>query len=155
VFLRKENPMSPKKVSTTRNREGKESVPSPVLSLEEIERAKGLSVQPTSRHRRNLTAEKKFDLFMESCRSPGRIGEMLRREGLYHTDLARIRAVVEEGALTALRGLRPGKKRKPPVPAELHEALLREKEEVEKALASLAMENQALKKAWSGGFRGR
>ena len=71
--------MSQKKVSTTRNREEKESVPNPVLSLEEIERAKGLSVQPSSRHRRNLTAEKKFDLFMESCRSPRRIGEMLRR----------------------------------------------------------------------------
>jgi len=41
------------------------------------------------------------------------------------------------------------------VSAEIHEALLREKEEVEKALASLAMENQALKKAWGGGAKGR
>jgi hypothetical protein len=80
---------------------------------------------------------------------------MLRREGLYHTDLARIRAVVEEGALSALRSVRPGKRQKPSVPAEVHEALLREKEEVEKALASMAMENQALKKAWRGGSRGR
>jgi hypothetical protein len=35
---------------------------------------------------------------------------MLRREGLYHTDLARIRSVIEEVALTALRSVRPGKK---------------------------------------------
>ena len=139
----------------SRKREGKEKVPNPVLSLEEIEKAKALSVEPSSKRRRNLTAEKKFDLFVESCRSPGRVGEMLRREGLYHTDLARIRAVVEEGALTALRLVRPGKKQKPSVPAEVHEALLREKEEVERALASLAMENQALKKAWRGGSRGR
>ena len=139
----------------SRKREGKERAPNPVLSLEEIEKAKGTSVQPPSRRRRFLTAEKKFDLFVESCRSPGRIGEMLRREGLYHTDLARIRAVVEEGALAALRSVRPGKKQRPSVPAEAHEALLREKEEVEKALASLAMENQALKKAWRGGSRGR
>ena len=139
----------------SRKKEGKEKVPNPVLSLEEIEKAKALSVEPSSKRRRNLTAQKKFDLFVESCRSPGRVGEMLRREGLYHTDLARIRAVVEEGALTALRLVRPGKKQKPSVPAEVHEALLREKEEVERALASLAMENQALKKAWRGGSRGR
>jgi transposase-like protein len=148
VFLREETPMS-------RKREGKEKVPNPVLSLEEIERAKGLSVERSSKRRRNVTAEKKFDLFVESCRSPGGIGEILRREGLYHTDLARIRAVVEEGALAALRSVRPGRKKKPFVPAEVHEVLLREKEEVEKALASLAVENQALKKAWRGGSRGR
>ena len=139
----------------SQKREGKEKVTNPVLSLEEIEKAKALPVGPSSKRRRFLTAEKKFDLFVESCRSPGRIGEMLRREGLYHTDLARIRAVVEEGALSALRSVRPGKRRKPSVPAEAHEALLREKEEVERALASLAMENQALKKAWRGGSRGR
>jgi transposase-like protein len=139
----------------SQKREGKEKVPNPILSLEEIERAKRLSVGPSSKRRRNLTAEKKFDLFVESCRSPGRVGEMLRREGLYHTDLARIRAVVEEGALAALRSVRPGRNKKPSIPAEAHEALLREKEEVERALASLAMENQALKKAWRGGSRGR
>jgi hypothetical protein len=148
VFLREEDPMSQK-------REGKEKVPNPVLNLEEIEKAKALSVEPSSKRRRFLNAEKKFDLFVESCRSPGRIGEMLRREGLYHTDLARIRAVVEEGALSALRSVRPGKKQRPSIPVEAHEALLREKEEIEKALASLAMENQALKKAWRGGSKGR
>jgi len=148
VFLREENPMSHKK-------EGKEKVPNPVLSLEEIEKARAQPLGAPSKRRRLLTAEKKFDLFVESCRSPGHIGEMLRREGLYHTDLARIRAVVEEGALGALRSIRPGKKRKLSVSAEAHEVLLREKEEVEKALASLAMENQALKKAWRGGSRGR
>lgn len=147
--------MSQKKVSTTRSREGKEKVPNPVLSLEEIEKGKALSVEPSSKRRRFLTAEKKFDLFVESCRSPGRIGEILRREGLYHTDLARIRAVIEEGALSALRSVRPGKKQRLLVPAEVHEVVLREKEEVEKALASLAMENQALKKAWRGGSKGR
>jgi transposase len=139
----------------SRKKDGKEKVLNPVLSLEEIEKAKVLPVERSSKRRRFLTAEKKFDLFVESCRSPGRVGEMLRREGLYHTDLARIRSVVEEGALAALRSVRPGKKKKPSVRAEAHEALLREKEEVEKALASLAMENQALKKAWRGGSRSR
>jgi len=139
----------------SQKKDGKEKVPNPVLSLEEIEIGKASPMERSSKRRRFLTAEKKFDLFVESCRSPGRVGEMLRREGLYHTDLARIRAVVEEGALAALRSVRPGKKRNPSVPAEAHEALLREKEEVERALASLAMENQALKKAWRGGSQGR
>ncbi len=133
----------------------KAKVPNPVLSLEEIETGEALPPEPSSKRRRFLTAEKKFDLFVETCRSPGRVGEILRREGLYHTDLARIRSVVEQGALAALRSLRPGKRRKPPVSAEVHEALAREKEELEKALASLAMENQALKKVWSGGSKGR
>jgi transposase-like protein len=139
----------------SRKKEGKEKVPNPVLSLEEIEKAKALPVERSSKRRRFLSAEKKFDLFVESCRSPGRVGEMLRREGLYRTDLARIRSVVEEGALTALRSARPGRKQNSSVPADIHETLLREKEEIEKALASLAMENQALKKAWRGGTRGR
>ena len=111
----------------SRKKEEKLKVPNPVLSLEEIEKGKTRSVEPPSKRRRNLTAEKKFDLFVESCRSPGRIGEILRREGLYHTDLARIRAVVEEGALSALRSVRPGRKKKSSVPSEAHEALLREK----------------------------
>jgi hypothetical protein len=95
----------------SQKKEGKEKVPNPVLSLEEIEKGKALPVEASSKRRRFLTAEKKFDLFVESCRSPGRVVEMLRREGLYHTDLARIRSVVEEGALTGLIGLRTADQR--------------------------------------------
>ena len=134
--------------------ERKEEVPHPILTLGDIEKAKSSAI-PLPRKRRILTAEKKFSIFLESCRSPGRVGEILRREGIYHTDLARIRAAVEEGALAFLGRARPGRRQKPPVPVEVHEAVLREKEEVEKALASLAMENQALKKAWRGGSRVR
>jgi transposase-like protein len=117
------------------------------------------------RKRRILTPEKNFEIFLETCRSLGRVGEVLRREGLYHTDLARIRAAIsdtlgstpsgEKEALASLRKVRPGRRGKPPIPLEVHEALLREKEELEKAIASLAMENQALKKVWRGGSRGR
>jgi hypothetical protein len=77
----------------SRKKEEKVKVHNPVLSLEKIEKGKTLSVEPSSKRRRFLTAEKKFDLFVENFRSPGRIGEMLRNERLYHTDLARIRAV--------------------------------------------------------------
>ena len=71
--------MSRKKVGTTRNRDGKEKVPNPVLSLEEIEKVEALSVEQSSKRRRFLTAEKKFDLFVESCRSPrDSYGDVLR-----------------------------------------------------------------------------
>jgi len=138
----------------SRKREVRKEVPHPVLTLDEIEKTKSSNLL-VPRKRRILTPEKKFEIFLETCRSPGRVGEILRREGLYHTDLARIRAAIEEGALASLRRLRPGRRGKPPIPVEVHEALLREKEELEKALASLAIENQALKKVWRGGSRGR
>lgn len=138
----------------SRKREVRKEVPHPVLTLDEIEKTKSSNLL-VPRKRRVLPPEKKFEIFLETCRSPGRVGEILRREGLYHTDLARIRAAIEEGALASLRRIRPGRRGKPPIPVEVHEALLREKEELEKALASLAMENQALKKAWRGGSRGR
>ena len=138
----------------SRKREVRKEVPHPVLTLDEIEKTKSSNLL-VPRKRRILTPEKKFEIFLETCRSPGRVGEILRREGLYHTDLARIRAAIEEGALASLRRLRPGRRGKPPIPVEVHEALLREKEELEKALASLAIENQTLKKVWRGGSRGR
>jgi hypothetical protein len=62
----------------SQKKEGKEKVPNPVLSLEEVERAKRLSGQSSSKRRRNLTAEKKFDLFVQSCRSPGRTNSLTR-----------------------------------------------------------------------------
>jgi hypothetical protein len=65
----------------SRKKGKKVKVPNPVLSLEEIEKGKTLSVERSSKRPRNLTAEKKFDLFVENCRSTGRMGEMLRREG--------------------------------------------------------------------------
>jgi len=136
------------------SRKKKEMISSPVLMLEEIEQTNALSI-PRGTKRRALTAEKKLSIFLEACRCPGRVGEILRREGLYRAELARIRAVVEEAALSALRQVRPGRKPKASIPVDLHEALLREKETMEKVLVALTVENQALKKAWRGGSGGR
>ncbi len=55
----------------SQKKEGKEKIPNPVLSLEEIEKAKGLSIEPSSKRRRFLTAEKKFDLFLRRERKEG------------------------------------------------------------------------------------
>lgn len=68
--------------------------------------------------------------------------------------MARILAVIEGRALPAFRSNRPMKRLKPSVPDGVHEVLLREKEKVEKALASLALEKQAIKKSLAWGYEG-
>ncbi len=52
--------------------------------------------------RRFLTAEKKFQIYLEAQESDKPVGEILRREGLFSTDLARIRQQVKEGARQCL-----------------------------------------------------
>jgi transposase-like protein len=61
--------------------------------------------------RRILSAEKKFQIFLESHTGKTPVGELLRREGIYSTDLARIREKVRQGALERLAE-RPGAKKK-------------------------------------------
>ena len=96
-----------------------------------------------------LSAEKKFQIFLESQNGNTPVGEILRREGIYSTDLARIRKHVKEGALERLSA-RPGATRKS-VPQEDYEALKRELEEKERALSDLAVELAILRKKTNGG----
>ena len=63
----------------------------------------------TGPKRRFLSAEKKFQIYLEAQSGDKPVGELLRREGLYSTDLARIRQQVKEGALQRLSA-KPGKK---------------------------------------------
>ena len=96
-----------------------------------------------------LSPEKKFQIFLETQSGKGPVGEILRREGIYSTDLVRIREKVKEGALERLAD-RPGAKRKT-VPQEDYEALKRELEEKERALAEQAVELAILRKKTNGG----
>jgi len=96
-----------------------------------------------------LSAEKKYQIFLESQNGNTPVGEILRREGIYSTDLARIRKHVKEGALERLSA-RPGATRKS-VPQEDYEALKRELEEKERALSDLAVELAILRKKTNGG----
>jgi transposase-like protein len=99
--------------------------------------------------RRYLTAEKKFQIYLEAQASDKPIGELLRREGLYSTDLARIRQQVREGALQRL-GAKPG--RQPdPVSTEAYEAIKHELQEKERTLADLSVELAILRKKTNGG----
>ncbi len=63
----------------------------------------------SDKKRRYLTAEKKFQIYLEAQASDKPVGEILRREGMFSTDLARIRQQVREGALQRL-GAKPGRK---------------------------------------------
>ena len=99
--------------------------------------------------RRFLSPEKKYQLFLESQTAKTPVGEILRREGIYSTDLARIRKQVKEGALDRLTA-RPGPKRKS-VPLEDYEVLKRDLEEKERALADQAVELTILRKKTNGG----
>ena len=99
--------------------------------------------------RRKLSAEKKFQIYLEAQRSDQPVGDILRREGLYAADLTRIRDQVREGALERLSA-RPGK-RPQMVPRESYEALKQELEKKERALAEYAMELTIMQKKTNGG----
>jgi transposase-like protein len=96
-----------------------------------------------ARPRRRLTAERKFQVFLE-CAIPGApIGEVLRREGLYSSDLARIRQQVRDGALARLKQ-GPGRRRQTLSPPEVAR-LVQDLAIKERALAALSVEYLALK----------
>jgi transposase-like protein len=102
--------------------------------------------------RRYLSPEKKYQIFLESQRGDSPVGEILRREGIYSTDLNRIRQKVKDGTLEHLAA-RPGAKKKT-VSQEEYDALKRELEEKERALADISVELVALRKKRMG-VRGR
>jgi len=99
--------------------------------------------------RRHLSAEKKYQVFLEAQRGEQTLSEILRREGLYSADLARIREQVKEGALARLSA-RPGRKAKV-VSRDEYEGLKRELEEKERAIADMSVEVSILRKKTNGG----
>ena len=109
-----------------------------------------ISSSERKRKRRFLTPEKKLQIFLESIRGKTPAGEILRREGIYSTDLVRIRQKAQEGALERLAD-RPGAKKKM-VARDDYEALKRELQDKERALAELAVELAILRKKTNGGL---
>lgn len=99
--------------------------------------------------RRYLSAEKKYQLFLEAEKGEQQVGELLRREGLYSSDLARIREHVKEGALERLKA-KPGPKPKT-VSLDEYTALKQELEAKERAMADLSVELAILRKKTNGG----
>lgn len=96
--------------------------------------------------RRRLSASKKWQIYQE-CQQPDTvIGEVLRKHGLYSTDLQRIRRAVEEGALAALGESGVGRKKITTVPKEEYDLISAELAEKEKALAEMSVLFTSLKK---------
>jgi hypothetical protein len=77
------------------------------------------------------------------------VGELLRREGLYSTDLARIQRMVKEGALERLAA-RPGSAKRT-VSEQDYDVLKRELQEKERVIAEMAVELAILRKKTNGG----
>ncbi|MBW1717433.1 MAG: hypothetical protein JRJ77_16705 [Deltaproteobacteria bacterium] len=119
------------------------------MTKDEKVRNPSLPVPEAKKKRRYLSPEKKFQIFLESQVGKTPVGEILRREGLYSTDLARIRKQVKEGALERLSA-RPGLKRRTVV-FEDYEALKSDLEDKERALAEQAVELAILRKKTNGG----
>jgi len=104
---------------------------------------------PGRKKRRILSPEKKYQVFLEAQRGKTPVGELLRREGLYSTDLARIQKKVQEGALERLAD-RPGPRKKTVSESE-YAQLKKELEEKERVMAEMAVELAILRKKTNGG----
>ena len=85
--------------------------------------------------RRRFTAEYKLRILKkaESCSERGQLGALLRREGLYSTNLIAWKRQLEKGTLEALSPRKRGPKRKRPDPSA-------------RRIAELERENQRLEK---------
>jgi len=87
--------------------------------------------------RRRFTAEYKLRILKEaeSCTERGQLGALLRREGLYSTNLITWRRQMEKGTLEALLPRKRGPKAKRPDPSARRIAELeRENQKLEKKL---------------------
>lgn len=84
--------------------------------------------------RRKFTAEQKLRIIKEAdSLAPGQLGALLRREGLYYSNLRTWRRQLKEGTLEALSPQRRGPKTRQPNP-------------LAKQVAQLTKENQKLQK---------
>jgi len=97
------------------------------------------------RRRKKLTAMEKWQIYQETNAKSAPIGEILRRHGLYSSELTKIRKQVEEAALKEL-GRRRYSRKPETVSYEEHARLKKELANKEKALAQMGEEYLILKK---------
>jgi transposase-like protein len=98
------------------------------------------------KQKRRLSAEEKWQIYRE-CEEPGaKVGEILRKYGLYSSDLQNIRKMVKEGSLERLRQSKPGRKKVTTVSVRDYEELESELARKEKALGEMTVMFTALKK---------
>ena len=99
--------------------------------------------------RRKFTAEYKLNILRlaEDCNNPGSLGALLRREGLYYSNLATWRQQRDNGTLKALQPRKRGPKVKGPDPLMIEVGRLRqENERLQKRLTQAELIIDAQKK---------
>jgi len=97
------------------------------------------------RRRKRLSAQEKWQIFLETSVKDAPVGEILRRYGLYSADLTKIRRQVESAALQEL-GRNKYARRPQQVCRQEYEKIKRELAGKEKALAQMSEEYLLLKK---------
>lgn len=97
-------------------------------------------IQPAKKRR--LDPETKYQIFIEATRGDIPQVEVLRKWGVYASDLKRIKEQVRTGAIKELKARNSRKKHRNPEVEELE----MEKRRLEEALKELAIENTLLKK---------
>ena len=105
--------------------------------------------------RRRYSVEYKLRILgeVEASRLPGQVAEILRREGLYSSNLTRWREQRQAGSLNALAPVRPGPKARERNPLEGRvKELEKENGRLRKAVSDLTLEKLVLKEAASGNF---
>ena len=114
--------------------------PTGISSIKETKNIQGIRTVPDPEVReravrRRFTAEYKLRILKEaeSCTKNGQLGALLRREGLYSTNLITWRRQMEKGTLEALSPRKRGPKGKRPDPSA-------------RRTAEIERENQRLKK---------
>jgi len=111
------------------------------ISLEE-----NMNQSNGKKQRRKLSAEERWQIYRECEQLGAKVGEILRKYGLYSSDLHNIRTIVKEASLEGLRQSKPGRRKVTTVSVGEHEQLERELAEKEKALAEMTVMFTALKK---------
>ena len=119
------------------------------MSVRDKDELSGSRTPSGKKKRRFLSPEKKYQIFLESQRNEKPVGDLLRREGLYSSDLVRIQQKAKEGALERL-GDRPGPRKKT-VSEQEYETLKQELQEKERVMAEMAVELAILRKKTNGG----
>jgi transposase-like protein len=107
---------------------------------------KSIALSDSPRKKRKFSAEKKYQIIEEVKSNPVKKGEILRREGLYRSDLIRFENIAREGAIKALSRSIAGKRKVYEISMEEYERIKIELEQKEKALADLSVEFMILKK---------
>lgn len=104
--------------------------------MEEITRKNG---------RKKFSAEEQWRIYQETAAPGAQVGEILRKYGMYPSELQKIRQRVEEGAKKEL-GRNRYRKKPEMVAYQEHEKLKAELSAKEKALAEMSQEYLILKK---------